>query len=281
MVLYLPGLGAFFHHLTYKNNNVGHAKKIKFMNRPDISRLNKNRSIYLSVGFVLSLSLTIMGFNYTVYEQDNAHYIEQLPIDEEELVEVVRTVYPERKSPPPTISPSEQVIEQEVEFIEVPDPQPLEPEVLPTPDPVDIPEPRNYVAPPSVKPDIVEVVEDKPDEIFIVVEQMPRFAGCEDAELSDGALKTCADQRLLEYIYGNIKYPSIARENGIEGTVFATFVVEKDGSITIPKVLRDIGGGCGKEVLRVIKQMPDWIPGAQRGRKVRVQFNLPVKFSLQ
>jgi len=73
----------------------------------------------------------------------------------------------------------------------------------------------------------------------------------------------------------------LARESGIEGTVYVTFVVEKDGSITDVRVLRGIGGGCDKEAIRVVKEMPKWDPGKQRGKPVRVQFNMPIRFTLQ
>ena len=86
---------------------------------------------------------------------------------------------------------------------------------------------------------------------------------------------------MFEYLYSNIKYPQVAKENNITGKVFLTFVVEKDGSIAGAKILRDIGGGCGQEALRVVKSMPKWSPGKQRGKPVRVQFNLPVVFDLQ
>ena len=109
---------------------------------------------------------------------------------------------------------------------------------------------------------------DKVDEIFKVVEDMPRFPGCEDKSNKDDR-KKCAEQKMLEYIYKNIKYPAIARENGVEGTVVIQFVVEKDGSITDAKVARDIGAQCGQEALRVVNDMPTWVPGKQRGRAVR------------
>jgi protein TonB len=120
----------------------------------------------------------------------------------------------------------------------------------------------------------------KVEEIFKVVEDMPRYPGCEDISDKDER-KMCAQQKMLEFIYKNIKYPAIARENGIEGTVVVSFVVEKDGSITDARVVRDIGAQCGDEALRVVNDMPKWVPGKQRGRAVRVQFNLPVKFKLE
>jgi protein TonB len=116
-------------------------------------------------------------------------------------------------------------------------------------------------------PPVVEVeVEGKPEEVFKVVEQKPEFPDGEAA--------------MLKFIYDNIKYPSIARENGVEGMVVVSFVVEKDGSISDARIARDIGAGCGQEAVRVVNMMPKWNPGKQRGRPVRVQFNLPVKFKL-
>ena len=92
-------------------------------------------------------------------------------------------------------------------------------------------------------------------------------------------------KNLLEFIYKNIKYPAIARENGVEGTVVVTFVVEKSGKVTDARVVRDIGAKCGDEALRVVNMMNQqgivWTPGKQRGRPVRVQFNLPVRFKLE
>ena len=73
----------------------------------------------------------------------------------------------------------------------------------------------------------------------------------------------------------------MASTNGIEGTVVLDFIVEKTGKISNVEILKEIGGGCGNEVVRVINGMPDWIPGKQRGREVRVRFKLPVKFTLR
>jgi protein TonB len=73
----------------------------------------------------------------------------------------------------------------------------------------------------------------------------------------------------------------MAKESGIQGRVFVTFVVEKDGSVTDVRVLRGIGGGCDEEAIRVVQKMPKWKAGKQRGKPVRVQFNLPIKFTLQ
>ena len=123
------------------------------------------------------------------------------------------------------------------------------------------------------------------EEIFHVVEQMPRFPGCEDQGFPGEELHQCAQQKMLEFIYQNIVYPVKAREQGTEGTTVVRFVVEKDGSVSNAKVLREIGNGCGEEALRVVNLMNEkgvrWNPGMQNGKTVRVYFNLPVKYKLQ
>jgi protein TonB len=106
-----------------------------------------------------------------------------------------------------------------------------------------------------------------PQQIFTIVEQMPEFPG--------------GEEKLFEYLGKNIKYPSMARENGITGTVYVTFVVEGNGEISDVKKLRGIGGGCDEEAMRVVKAMPSWKAGKQNGKSVRVQYNLPIKFTLR
>lgn len=107
---------------------------------------------------------------------------------------------------------------------------------------------------------------DKGDKIYDMVDEMPQFTG--------------GDEARIFFLSNNIKYPHKARQKGISGTVYVTFVVEKDGSLSDPKILRGIGEGCDEEVIRVIKLMPKWIPGKQQGEAVRVQFNMPIKFTL-
>jgi len=103
--------------------------------------------------------------------------------------------------------------------------------------------------------------------IFIVIEQSPEFPG--------------GIEGLHAYLQKNLTYPKRALKKGIEGKVFVTFVVEKDGSISNIRILRGIGYGCDKEAIRVVRRMPKWKPGRQRGENVRVQFNLPIVFQLQ
>jgi protein TonB len=104
----------------------------------------------------------------------------------------------------------------------------------------------------------------KEPEIFIIVQQMPAFRG-----------------NLNQYLAQEMRYPDIAKENGIEGTVVIRFIVNEKGEISNPVIVKDIGGGCGEEALRVVRAMPAWLPGANRGIPVKVQMNLPVKFKLE
>ncbi len=104
------------------------------------------------------------------------------------------------------------------------------------------------------------------DSIYQIVEQMPKFPGGESA--------------LMEYVSKNVVYPEEAKEKEIQGRVFIGFVVEKDGSIGEVKVLRGIGGGCDEEAVRVIKGMPKWKPGMQKGKPVRVSYQIPIYFKL-
>ena len=112
----------------------------------------------------------------------------------------------------------------------------------------------------------MEEDEEIEEEVFVVVEEDPEFPGGMKA--------------MLAFIEKNLVYPEEAKAAGIEGKVYVSFTVEKDGSISNVKILRDIGYGCGDEVVRIVKLMPKWNPGKQRGVPVRVRYNLPVQFIL-
>jgi TonB family protein len=103
--------------------------------------------------------------------------------------------------------------------------------------------------------------------VFTVVEHMPEYVG------GNNAMST--------FIAGNIKYPQKAKEKGVQGTVYISFVIDENGSVGEAKVIRGVGSGCDEEALRVVKMMPKWEPGKQSGKKVKVAFTLPIKFALQ
>jgi protein TonB len=85
---------------------------------------------------------------------------------------------------------------------------------------------------------------------------------------------------LLEFVNHNLKYPSLARRNGIQGRVIVNFVVEGDGTLSSIKVAKGIGDGCDEEAVRIIKLLPPWKPGSQNGKPVRVVYTVPIAFTL-
>ncbi|NUO02913.1 MAG: energy transducer TonB [Saprospiraceae bacterium] len=122
------------------------------------------------------------------------------------------------------------------------------------------------------------------NQFFKMVEVMPILAGCDQKNISEEMKKKCSDYKLIEFVGQELRYPDIARQNGIEGTVVISLVIEKNGTIGDATIVRDIGGGCGEEALRVVQLMNKkkirWSPGMVRGKPVRVQFYLPVKYKL-
>ena len=118
------------------------------------------------------------------------------------------------------------------------------------------------------------------DKVFKVVDEMPRFPGCEDKAVEQMDKTKCANNKLLEFIFGKLKYPEQARKAGIQGMVVLKFLVDKEGNIQSPTIKKAIGGGCDEEVLRVAQLMPQWIPGKHGGKAVNVEFTLPVKFKI-
>jgi protein TonB len=111
-----------------------------------------------------------------------------------------------------------------------------------------------------------KVVVEEEEKPLLVVEQNPEFSGGYEA--------------MQKFLRDHINYPTLAQESGIQGTVFVQFVVSKTGKISNVKILRGIGGGCDEEAVRVVKDMPNWIPGRQNGQAVPVMFQIPVKFQL-
>jgi TonB family protein len=117
------------------------------------------------------------------------------------------------------------------------------------------------------EPKSIQIAEYQDDDpVFTVVEEMPKYPG--------------GNKALYAFMGENIKYPQDAKEKGIQGTVYVSFVIEKDGSVSHVKILRGVSKSLDSEAMRVVKTMPNWEPGTQRGKAVRVQYNLPIKFTL-
>jgi len=215
--------------------------------------LESKRAIFLQIGFVFALAFVLLAFNYKSYERTSRLDI-QVQVDDtpEEIIPITQQEVKPPPPPPPKQITIINVVEDDVEVEDDID--------------IDV-EADQFTEIADFTPVIAEEEEIEEEEIFTVVESMPQFPG--------------GDAARMKFLQENIKYPQLARESGIQGTVFVTFVVEVDGSVTDVRVLRGIGGGCDEEAVRVIKEMPSWVPGRQRGQPVRVQFNMPIRFTLQ
>ena len=218
--------------------------------------LENRRGLYLEIGLVVILVAALVAFNFKSYDKEEKVQFERQVSEEQEEI-IIQTQQEELPPPPPPEAP-----EVTTEFEVVEDDAEIKTELVVNAEVTD--DTKNI----EITPVKIEEEEEEEDvQIFTVVENDPEFPGGMEA--------------LYKYLRENIKYPQLARDNNITGKVYVTFVVERDGSIANPRVLKDIGGGCGAEAIRVVKAMPKWAPGKQRGKAVRVQFNLPVSFNLQ
>jgi periplasmic protein TonB len=210
--------------------------------------LEKSKGIFLQIGLFVALGLVLIAFEYKVYEGDGMD-LGQLTIDlsEEEIIPITQ---PENIPPPP--------------------PPPVTVEITLVEDDVEV---KNEIEIKETEADqktIIEIVQKDEDiveaEIFTIVEEMPSFPGGEEA--------------LFKYLGNEIKYPAMAKDAGIQGTVYVTFVIGSDGKVKDVKVLRGVKG-LDDEAIRVVEKMPNWKPGKQRGKSVSVQYNLPIRFVLR
>lgn len=126
--------------------------------------------------------------------------------------------------------------------------------------------------PPSAVNEIIENEEETTDEVFMIAEDMPMFKGCSDDQ--------CTQGEILKFIARNTMYPPIAKENNITGRVFVSFIVDKTGKVTNVKILRGIDKHLDAEAIRVVSSLPEFFPGKQRGKFVKVQYNVPISFKL-
>ena len=213
--------------------------------------LEQVRGTFLAGGLLASMVIIYLLVNLKFYDV-KASELGQLVVDEmeEEIIPITQQNTPPPPPPPPPAAPEViEIVEDDVEVEEI--------EMIDTEaDAETIVEEFEVVE---------EVVE---EEIFTIVESMPEFPGG-------------GQEALFKYLQKTMKYPQIAKENGIQGTVFVNFVVGKDGKIRDAKILRGVNKMLDEEAIRVVKAMPSWKPGKQRGKPVSVSYNLPIKFTLR
>lgn len=220
--------------------------------------LEKGKTLSILMGAVVALAILFVGFEWGSRDIQIVSASDGVAdIIAEEEIEITR---PENTPPPPPPPPAPvvtevlNVVEDDVDLEQQ--------EIASSEDSQNAVQQETFVA-----PAVVEEEEESSQQIFTVVEEMPKFPG--------------GDAELLKFIAKSIKYPVIAQENGIQGRVICSFVVNRDGTVVDAEVLRGVDPSLDKEALRVISTMPKWTPGKQRGKPVRVKYTVPITFRLQ
>lgn len=210
---------------------------------PEIS-LEKKKGLFFQIGLVVTLVIVLGAFEWKSYEKVD-YNLGQLNLDdlEEEIIPITK----QEKNPPPPPPPPPEVIVIVEDKVEIVDEAKIE-----------TTESDEKVA--------IEIEEESDEEFFMVVENMPEFPG--------------GDAGLMKYIQNNVKYPPIAKEYNITGKVYVSFIVDKSGSVTDVKIVRGVDKSLDAEAVRVVKSLPKYKPGKQRGKAVRVMFTIPINFTL-
>ena len=217
--------------------------------------LEGKKGVFFEIGLALALAVLLFAFEWKSSAGEVSTF-QTVPEEqvEEEIIPITQQMLKPPPPPPPApkltdlmeIVDDASTIDEDLEILDAED----DSENKPVENPSDFGEYGDE--------------ETGDDDIFQIVEDVPTFP------FGD----------VSKWIAKNVKYPQIAAENNIQGKVFMNFVIEKDGSITDVKVLRGVDPALDKEAIRVIKSMPKWKPGKQRGKPVRVSFNLPITFTL-
>lgn len=215
--------------------------------------LEKHKTTFSLIGFVVTLGLIYFAFEYTT----TTAAVDQLSrmsdvVLEDEIIPITRNEQTPPPPPPPPKAPAE-ILDI------VDDDEKIEEEM----------EVEDAEAKESDKVEIVEIEEEEEveEQPFVIVENMPEYPG--------GQIE------LMKYIAQNVRYPNVARENGIQGKVFVRFVVTKTGGVDKVTVARSVDPLLDQEAIRVVKTLPKWKPGMQRGKTVPVWYTVPINFQLQ
>ena len=220
------------------------------------ANLEKGKTLNFLIGIVLVLSFLFVSFEWGIPEikvfqstgDGGIHWIDEIP-----------NTLPEPQTPPPpppktTVTDILTIVDDKKEVADK--------DITSTEDTPDNPQTEPYKP-----PVVVDNEEEESNTIFVIVEEMPQYPG--------------GDTELLKFISRSIKYPMVAQENGTQGRVICSFVINTDGHIVDAEILRGIDPALDKEALRVINTMPKWKPGKQRGKPVRVRYTIPIIFRLQ
>jgi protein TonB len=223
--------------------------------------IENKRSTLRALGFIASLSLVLIALSWTSYDvitRQALNYEADLLEDEEIPINIV--------TPPPPPPPPQQTTVIEI----VDDEEEIEIEL----------EIEDIELDEDTEIEIIEEEDDVEDDTpFMIVENMPALAQCKT--MRGDERHQCTQMEIIKYVSKNTKYPPIAKDAGIQGTVFVYFVVGKDGKVKDVKVLREVDSRLDIEAKRVVESLPRFDPGSQRGKNVSVQYTIPVKFIIR
>jgi protein TonB len=223
--------------------------------------LSKVRTVLLAFGAIVAFSSSIYALSW----EDKPQKVDSLvmeTVDDELEIEAPQTE--QVKPPPPPPPPPEIQVVEDDEILED------EPEIKT----VEIEEDDIIEVPTIISP------EEKPkeQEIFTIVEDMPKFKGCENLKGNDAT--NCTNQEIQKFIAKNIVYPPMALENDIEGKVFIRFVVDAKGDVIDVSIAKGADSLLDNAALKLVKTMPKFTPGKQRGKAVPVQYIIPINFKI-
>ncbi len=216
--------------------------------------LERKRTMFLQIGFVVALGASLVAFEWkTIRESPGVLVDNEIVAVVEELPPIVKLKEPEPPKPPP-----KQIILEELNIVD---------------DDEDLPGDELEFSSEFSEEYTVDFHEfEEPEEDgdpipFVMLEDQPEFPGGQEA--------------LLRYLASSVKYPTIAAENGIQGTVYLSFIISKTGEVKNVSILRGVDTSLDKEAIRVVGSMPDWKPGRQGTRAVAVSYQVPIRFTLQ
>lgn len=235
---------------TYKFNIMEVKKSQK-------ANLELKKGVFFEIGLTLSLAALLVAFEW----KSSTEEVEQFQtVAEEQIEEEIIPITQQMMKPPPPPPPAPKLTDL-IEIVEDDTMIDEDLEILDAEDDSENTEVSEFDS------DMFGDYGDEAtgdSEVFMVVENMPTFSGGD----------------VQKWISKHVKYPVLAMENGIQGKVYVQFVIERDGSVSNVKVVRGVDSSLDKEAVRVVKSMPKWTPGKQRGKPVRVSFTLPINFQL-
>lgn len=239
---------------------------MEYKKNPELE-IGRNSSLYFAIGLNVMLFFSWYGLNYKTFDKDDT-FIDIVQVDEEleEDIPITKLDTPPPPPPPPAAAPEIITIIEDVEEIE---------ETVIESTEMNQSEVIEIVQISDVDVEEIDEVMEVP---FAVIENVPIYPGC--VGKNNDEYKACFQRKILEHVRKNFKYPSAALDLGIHGRVFVLFVIDAKGNIT---KVRSRGPDkiLERESERIVKSLPQMIPGKQRGKPVKVPFSLPINFNIQ